>query len=611
MSTPAEARDPVPPGQLERELAYYRRECNDLGARLLRLQEEQSQAFREARRSRTVAKLIREANRLADTGIAPDELGGPVLEIVVDNAMCDGAAFLREDVAGNGRFRVTHAVGVGDGLVGASVAVPHPPTFFFTTARTPPEPPASELAGILRLPYVLWAYDRASGQALIIGNRSEANVSRAFEPGDQELIEGGLSVYLDVLARKRAETQLREAKEVAEAAHRDADEARAAAELAAGAKSSFLAAMSHEIRTPLTSVLGMADLLATEDLAERQNGYVEAIRASGRHLLTILNDILDFSRIEADRLELERIDFSPGGVLGELRSLVAPQAAERDLAVAFELDERAPRMVRGDPTRLRQVLFNLLGNALKFTREGRVSVVARQTARDGQVARLRFEVRDTGVGIPPERQAALFEPFSQHDASTTRRYGGTGLGLAICKRLVEAMGGEIGVESAPDAGSLFWFEVPLEIGDPAAAAATARPAFEPSSTPPLRVLVAEDMRMNRELLRAMLGRHGHEVTFAQDGAEAVERAERERFDLVLMDVRMPVMDGMEAARRIRRLPAPAGSMPILGLTANVMEAERRRCVEAGMDMILTKPVAWPELFALFADVAAGRGLNRR
>jgi signal transduction histidine kinase len=610
MSEPAQAQDLGPLDRLERELAYYRRECNDLGGRLLRLQEEQSQAFREARRSRTVAKLIREANRLADTGIAPDELGGPVLEIVVDNAMCDRAAFLSEDPAGSGRFRVTHAVGGGDQLSAARPLIRHPPTFFFTTARTPFEPPASELTGVLRLPYVLWAYDRASGQALIIGNRSEANVSRAFEAGDQELIEGGLSVYLDVLARKRAETQLREAKEAAEAAHRDAEEARAAAERAAGAKSSFLAAMSHEIRTPLTSVLGMADLLATEDLAERQNGYVEAIRASGRHLLTILNDILDFSRIEAERLELERIDFPLGGVLGELRSLVAPQAAERDLAVAFELDKRAPPMVRGDPTRLRQVLFNLLGNALKFTREGRISVAARETARDGKTARLRFEVRDTGVGIPPERQAALFEPFSQHDASTTRRYGGTGLGLAICKRLVEAMEGAIGVESAPGAGSLFWFEVPLEIGDPAAAAA-ARPAFDPGSAPPLRVLVAEDMRMNRELLRAMLGRHGHEVTFAQDGAEAVEWAERERFDLVLMDVRMPVMDGMEAARRIRRLPSPAGSVPILGLTANVMEAERRRCVEAGMDMVLTKPVAWPELFALFADVAAGRGPNCR
>jgi CheY-like chemotaxis protein len=172
------------------------------------------------------------------------------------------------------------------------------------------------------------------------------------------------------------------------------------------------------------------------------------------------------------------------------------------------------------------------------------------------------------------------------------------------------MGGAIGVESAPGAGSLFWFEVPLEIGDLAGTAAAARPALDPGSTPPLRVLVAEDMRMNRELLRAMLGRHGHEVTFAQDGAEAVELAGRERFDLVLMDVRMPVMDGTEATRRIRRLPSPAGAVPILGLTANAMEAERRRCVEAGMDVILTKPVAWPELFALLAEVATGRSPSR-
>jgi two-component sensor histidine kinase/CheY-like chemotaxis protein len=196
--------DLAPPGQLEREVAYYRRECNDLGARLLRLQEEQSQAFREARRSRTVAKLIREANRLADTGLVPDELGGPVLEVIVENAMCDRAAFLSEEPVGSGRFVVQHAIGIGATVPG-EVTIPDPPSFFFTTTQTRLEPPAYTLTGILQVPYVLWAYDHTTGQALIIGNRSEANVNRAFEPGDQELIEGGLSVYIDVLARKRAE----------------------------------------------------------------------------------------------------------------------------------------------------------------------------------------------------------------------------------------------------------------------------------------------------------------------------------------------------------------------------------------------------------------------
>jgi two-component sensor histidine kinase/CheY-like chemotaxis protein len=196
--------DLAAPGQLEREVAYYRRECNDLGARLLRLQEEQSQAFREARRSRTVAKLIREANRLADTGLTPDELGGPVLEVIVENAMCDRAALLCEEPLGGGRFVVQHAIGLGATAPGET-AIPEPPSFFFTTAQTKLEPPAYALTGILQVPYVLWAYDPTTGHALIIGNRSEANVNRAFEPGDQELIEGGLSVYIDVLARKRAE----------------------------------------------------------------------------------------------------------------------------------------------------------------------------------------------------------------------------------------------------------------------------------------------------------------------------------------------------------------------------------------------------------------------
>jgi diguanylate cyclase (GGDEF)-like protein len=202
------ASDANPPGQLERELAYYRRECNDLGARLLRLQEEQSEAFREARRSRTVAKLIREASRLADTGIAPDELGEPMLEIIVDNAMCDRAALLQESPPGSGRFTTTHVIGAGDRSP-STVVVQPPPAFFFTTAETRLEPPAYELIAILQLPYVLWAYDRSTGAALIVGNRSQANVSRPFGPGDQELIEGGLSVYLDVLARRRAEVALR------------------------------------------------------------------------------------------------------------------------------------------------------------------------------------------------------------------------------------------------------------------------------------------------------------------------------------------------------------------------------------------------------------------
>jgi len=594
--------------QLERELAYYRRECNDLGARLVRLQEEQSQAFREARRSRTVAKLIWEANHLADTGLTPDELGGPILEIIVDNTMCDRAALLREDPARRGFFTVTHAVGLGE-HVPAATLISDPPPFLFTTAQTPFEPLAERVAGLLRLPYVLWAYDGRSGDALVIGNHSEENVSRPFEPGDRELIEGGLSVYLDVLARKRAEAQLREAKEAAEDARREAESARVAAEAATRAKSDFLAAMSHEIRTPMTAVLGMADLLAAEEMTEQQQGYVAVALASGRHLLAVINDILDLSRIEVGGVEFERVDFRLAEILEQARSLLASQALERGLALSLALDEGLPPVVRGDPTRLRQVLLNLVGNALKFTHEGEVAVSAsrgRPAVDQAHAAdHVRFEVRDTGIGILPEGQAGLFEPFSQGDRSTARRYGGTGLGLAICRRLVEAMGGMIGVASEPGRGSLFWFEIPLELGaTPAVAMERVRP--DPVSIPPLRVLVAEDVATNRLLLGAMLGRYGHKATFAQNGVEAVGLAAEGSFDLVLMDVQMPIVDGLEAARRIRQLPPPTSSVPILGLTANIMEEERRQCLEAGMNVILTKPVVWPELFAALANFTSRR-----
>lgn len=364
----------------------------------------------------------------------------------------------------------------------------------------------------------------------------------------------------------------------------------------------------------MTAVLGMADLLAAESLTRRQRGYVEVALASGRHLLSVIDDILDLSRIEVGGIELEHVGFHLAEALGHARSLLASQAVERGLALSLTLDEGLPPMVLGDPRRLRQVLLNLVGNALKFTHAGGITISARRgrpaAGEKDAAGRIRFEVRDTGIGIPPEAQPGLFEPFSQGDRSTARRYGGTGLGLAICRRLVEGMGGMIGVESEPGRGSLFWFEIPLEpCATVAAAAGRARP--DPASMSPLQVLVAEDVATNRLVLEAMLGRYGHETTFAQNGAEAVVLAAEGRFDLVLMDVQMPVMNGLEAARRIRQLPPPTSSVPILGLTANIMEGERRQCLEVGMDAILTKPVAWPELFAVLADLTSGRPPGRR
>ena len=329
----------------------------------------------------------------------------------------------------------------------------------------------------------------------------------------------------------------------------------------------------------------------------------DSIRSSGRHLLSIINDILDFSQIEAGRLVLESIDFSVAATLEQVRSLLTPQATERGLELTMSIDQHSPPVVRGDPTRLRQVLLNLVGNALKFTSTGWVRVHV-GCGDVGHRASLRFEIQDTGIGITAEQQAELFQAFAQAEGSTARTYGGSGLGLAISKRLVEAMGGTIGVESELGRGSTFWFELALEVGDSVVAAE--RDAEKPASVPSLHILVAEDVPINRDLLQTVLTQQGHEVTMAENGEEAVRQASSTEFDVILMDVQMPVLDGIAAARQIRRLPSPAGKVPIIALTANVMAAEHDRCLEAGMSEVLTKPVAWPSLFAALAALAPTR-----
>lgn len=404
-----------------------------------------------------------------------------------------------------------------------------------------------------------------------------------------------VGVSYDVTESKASEAQLeRQAAQMRDLAER--------AEASSRAKAEFLAAMSHEIRTPMTGVLGMADLLAAETLNSRAQGYVRAIRGSGRHLLSIINDILDFSRIEAGRLDIERIAFSVRDVIEDVRSLLTPEAVERGLALDFNFDPTIPQFVYGDPTRLKQILLNLVGNGLKFTGDGSVEVTVRTGIGDGKHMPFCFEVRDTGIGIPVERQAELFEAFTQADHSTTRRYGGSGLGLAICRRLVEAMGGQIGVESTAGEGSRFWFELHLEPSDEATAAEPATEIL--AELAPLRVLVAEDVAVNQDLLRDMLERRGYTVRIASNGEQAVDLAARETFDIILMDVQMPVMDGIEAARRLRRL---SNFPPIMGLTANATVTERKRCLAAGMDQVLTKPVVWQELFTtMHALVSKGQ-----
>ena len=370
---------------------------------------------------------------------------------------------------------------------------------------------------------------------------------------------------------------------------------------ASNAKTQFLATMSHEIRTPMTGVLGMVDLLQDEDLPPHVRRFVDSIRVSGRHLLHVINDILDFSRLQSGRLQLEETTFSMPDVIEQVRSITAPMASERRLAFDFAIDARVPPHLRGDPTRLRQVLLNIVGNAVKFTERGSVStsVTVVDPVDDAGRLRLRFEVRDTGIGIAPEYLRNVFEAFDQADNSTARRYGGSGLGLAISQQLVRVMGGDITVASEPGKGSCFAFDIELvQVEGPQPQEAADRETVTASG--PLAVLVVEDVEVNREILGVSLRRAGHSVVYAHDGKQALERVTSQRFDIVLMDVQMPVMDGVQATRAIRALGGEYASLPIVGLTASVMAHERESYLAAGMNACLRKPIVWDELWAALA-----------
>ncbi|HYG90084.1 MAG TPA: ATP-binding protein [Azospirillum sp.] len=370
----------------------------------------------------------------------------------------------------------------------------------------------------------------------------------------------------------------------------DYQRAREEAERANRAKSAFLATMSHEIRTPLNGILGMAQLLQATEPSARQRGYIDAISTSGEALLAILNDVLDYSKIEAGRLEFEAIDFHLDDLLETMRSLTQHQAVRKGVALRLERAPRVPQRLRGDPAKLSQVLLNLIGNAVKFTERGEVvmRVSAERSAPAGRV-RLRFAVTDTGIGIEPEARKRLFEAFAQGDTSISRRYGGTGLGLAICKRIVDAMGGTIGAESSLGEGSTFWFVINLDRGSrPAGLPPTA--AADGPPVRPLSVLAAEDNEVNAIVLAGLLELGGHRVTVARDGVQAVELAATRDFDLVLMDLRMPGLDGLEATRRIRALPDPRrAGVPIVAITANSQRTRLGDCFAAGMDGFLGKP----------------------
>ncbi len=371
------------------------------------------------------------------------------------------------------------------------------------------------------------------------------------------------------------------------------------------AKSDFLATMSHEIRTPLNGVLGVTQLLQDSGLNEDQGRLAQTIRTSGEILLRILNDVLDLSKIEAGKMDLEPISFDPDELVQSTTSLWRPRAEEKGLDFAIELARGGPKRLHGDPVRLKQILFNLIGNAIKFTESGSVRALIQIMPLTPGRAVLRAEVTDTGVGISPEAQQKLFTAFSQGDGATSRKYGGTGLGLAICKRLVELMGGTIECKSTPGEGSRFSFEAPLKIAEASADLSETGPdnrpeqfeASEMDAAGGPRILLAEDNPINQEVIRGFLKYRGWTCDVAHDGVEAVEAFKAGAYDLVLMDIQMPGKDGYEATRSIRDLGGSGETTPIIALTANAMRGDDKRCLDAGMDGYVSKPIDRPAFFA--------------
>lgn len=442
---------------------------------------------------------------------------------------------------------------------------------------------------------------------------------RVFLVAERLTKEGGTVITLtDISDLKHRESALEEAHarlsnqhDALEKLAEDLDTARRAAEAANDAKSQFLAMMSHEIRTPMTGLLGMVQMLRDEDLNDRQRGYLDVLGQCADTLLSLLNDILDLSKIEAGQLNLESIEFDLERAAREIITLFGGGATDKGVQLVFLMPETAVRAVRGDPLRFKQILANLVSNAIKFTFEGEV-LLTLDAVLDGNIVKVSGSVSDTGIGIPGEAMSRLFNRFDQADTSTTRKFGGSGLGLSICQRLLTSMDGSISVESTPGQGSKFTFSVALGAGLAGEGTALSDGAsntdaesvdkVDPHNTPSLRILIAEDNALNADLISMMLGKWGHETEIAPNGRVVVDKSAVSKFDLILMDMQMPELDGPDATREIRSGSGPNSETAIVGLSADAMPEHRARYLEAGLTDFETKPVDWDRLRHLIAQL---------
>jgi PAS domain S-box-containing protein len=430
-----------------------------------------------------------------------------------------------------------------------------------------------------------------------------------------------LSIYSDVTVSKRVADELARAKEAAETANRDlvkanryleetgrlAREMAGRAEALSSAKSEFLANMTHEIRTPLNGILGMTDLALQADLKPDQHEYIDLVRSSAEALLFLVNDVLDYSKYEAGKLALNHVEISLRTLLAEALKPLALRASLNNLRFEYVVSEDVPDHLIGDPHRLRQILMNLVSNAIKFTHAGRIAVSVHRESILGSRVALRFSVRDTGIGIPPEKHGLIFDPFTQADGSTTWKYGGTGLGLSIASGLVKMMDGRIWVESQPGQGATFYFTVTMTSTGKKVVHRPARfDVPRRGDKRNMRILLAEDNTVNQKLATHVLEREGHHVQVARSGREAIGMLQREEFDLVLMDIQMPELDGLQATAHIRQMERISGKrLPIVAMTAQTGDSDRQRCLKAGMDAYVSKPIRASELMNLIESVVPG------